>query len=462
LGTTCLQYLDDEDREEIQKRVGILRILKDQAFAKSLSRRSRELRSTPRKNEPELTPDTIENRSVVVEIPSRRKRLGRNRRATIGVSEEEEEEEESKLGEWKGTRASVCVVPKFKLSIPSTTRRLLQVLYQLSYYYYADSTRQKRPKREDLDNSLLPSFDRRVIADSEEALTDDASWETPSRQARHNDDSPCRPHACLPTCKCIHLFEGNREGLLEGDCRKEGRPNDRLHATKDDLLLSRERYESLHKQMTDIRSKQDAMQSGYETAIQYYKDQSSQYQSERDDLKRRNACLQYACPKFSEGKTQEILRHLDNRQKVIDDQETSLGDKLFLRAFSTLSSAEVVPLDISRVREEMADIGEWIQQTLFEAEDHEIELLPRLPESGDLRTLVCRTFGLDETHTDDSIRNRIDVSGLSVQDVIRALTASALCQWVFESDLQVFPTLPCALLEQHRSHLATQGILASA
>src|SRR3954451_19228953 len=72
------------------------------------------------------------------------------------------------------------------------------------------------------------------------------------------------------------------------------------------------------------------------------------------------------------------------------------------------------------------------------------------PFSAEASAWICPEYSWSATQI-------LDLSTFSFQAIVRTLTASALCAWVFESDLQCICEMPCALLNEYRVLLAKRG-----
>lgn len=292
-------------------------------------------------------------------------------------------------------------------------------------------------------------FIRLIVADSEDGLTDNDDCDTPTDRpiGEHRRESP---QGALPV---VDNSQTSREDETERSRKPrlvgEQQDVDVEHLQRE-LSLSKERCGSLQTQLED-------MQRQHEAATRFLYNQLSQAQKNCKDLQRQVACLEYAYPELSRADDTSIIKTLNDKQKQIGELEECLKDRSWLRTFSTLSSTDPMRLDTRNVQAEMAFIGSRIKQILSEYEDHEVRITPNLEGQDDLKSLFCRSFGLNLSEPIDLISQGINSSTLSFQAVIRALTASALCEWVFESDLQEISVKPCALLEKYRLHLAKQG-----
>jgi len=116
-----------------------------------------------------------------------------------------------------------------------------------------------------------------------------------------------------------------------------------------------------------------------------------------------------------------------------------------------------MPFNARKVKGEMASIGDTIKRILSEYEDDSFSIAQSLEGQSDVKSLFLRSFGLDLQEPSISVSQAFELSTFSFQAIIRTLIASALCEWVFEVDLDDVSETPCALLQKYRLHLDRQG-----
>jgi hypothetical protein len=105
----------------------------------------------------------------------------------------------------------------------------------------------------------------------------------------------------------------------------------------------------------------------------------------------------------------------------------------------------------------MASIGDKIKRMLSNYEDDAFHMTPGLERRDELLSLFRRSFASDLPEARTSVDEAFNWPSFSFQAILRTLIASALCEWVFESDLPDVSETPCALLKKYRSHLGLQG-----
>ncbi len=216
-----------------------------------------------------------------------------------------------------------------------------------------------------------------------------------------------------------------------------------------ELSLSEDRYRRVQAQMEHERHQ-------HNEGVQFLKDELSESQKTCEDLRSQLSCLDFTL----RADNRSVAREMQDQQKRIFELEECLNDKKWIRAFSGLSSINPKKLDARSVQTDMDLIKSSIEQILCENEDHEAHIPPNIRLQDDLKSLLHRIVGLDLSEPYRQLRQSINSTGLSFQALIRALTASALCEWIFEPRLQGITLEPCTLLKEYRKRLAKLGILA--
>jgi DNA repair exonuclease SbcCD ATPase subunit len=222
-----------------------------------------------------------------------------------------------------------------------------------------------------------------------------------------------------------------------------------------ELLSSEQRCESLQARLGD-------MQKQHKEIAGSLRQQLSKAQKHCKNLQRQVAILEDSTPFMSQGDDRSIMNTLNEKREEIRELREYLNDRERLRAFSTLSSTDLMPLDSRGVQADMASIGNLIEQIALQFDEDGIRITLSLRERRELKALVCRSFGLPLSISMDSADQTLDLSAFSFQAVMRSLMASALCEWVFEPVFQEISEQPCILLEEYRAHLAKQGTLSDA
>jgi hypothetical protein len=218
-----------------------------------------------------------------------------------------------------------------------------------------------------------------------------------------------------------------------------------------ELSLSEDRYRRVQAQMENERHQ-------HNEDVQFLKDKLSESQKTCEDLRSQLSCLDFILRADDGSKAREV----QDQQKRISELEDRLNDKKWIGAFSSLSSINPKKLDARSVQADMDLIKSSIEQIMCEDEDHEAHIPPNIGCLDDLKSLLYRIVHLDLSEPYNQLRQSINSTGLSFQALIRALTASALCEWVFEPRLQGITLEPCTLLKEYRKRLAKIGIPALA
>jgi hypothetical protein len=296
---------------------------------------------------------------------------------------------------------------------------------------------------------MIQPVDQQIIADSQEGLTD--------------GDDGCSPQiepvnwVAIGTAASALSPDRNSPSPVNGQDRQYGKPPIGLEqpqlACEDlqrKLTRSEGRCEALLAQLEDEQQK-------HEDVTQYLQDRIDQLEEECRELKGEVACLRFVCRDRPCTDDTSVINALVDKEKQVIELEQSLQNRKWLRTFSTLASADPVPLDMNSIKHDMALLGHKINQILSDHEDHGIRATPSLHGQNDLTSLIHRAYSLDLPQPTNSVKESLRSSSLSFHAVVRSLVAAAICEWVFESDLPDICTKPCALLKKYRRHLAQQG-----
>jgi hypothetical protein len=132
-----------------------------------------------------------------------------------------------------------------------------------------------------------------------------------------------------------------------------------------------------------------------------------------------------------------------------------------LERFTKLSATgEIRPWDLKWVDEKMAAIDFYMKQLLLDHDNVDHFEAPNLDNDADLTGLIRTVLGLNPQERVSTEKVRIQLSRLSLQSVVRALTAAAVCQWVFQAELPGMSLSDSVLLDEYRDHLITRGALS--
>ena len=239
----------------------------------------------------------------------------------------------------------------------------------------------------------------------------------------------------------------NEEIEVLMDTRSTGKEqNADLVELQRDLSLSQDRCETSQEQLKQYEKTIRSLRRELSTAVRDFKTLQVQLD-----------CMDSACRQLIHAGQDSVVGLLNDSVKDVSELQELLDDKERLRSFSTLSSTDPIALDGARIRAELASIGANIKKLLSDYDDDFPCITPRFDVRSGLNSLFHRGFGLNLPGSTTSNDQALDLSAFSFQAVTRTLIASALCEWVFESDLPDISETPCALLKTYRSHLAKQG-----
>jgi hypothetical protein len=156
---------------------------------------------------------------------------------------------------------------------------------------------------------------------------------------------------------------------------------------------------------------------------------------------------------------------LVSEMTILEDRIAYLQRKLYkaqdLERFTQLSATgEIRPWNPRWVDETMKDIDFYMKQLLLDHDNIDHFEAPNLDNDADLTALVRTILGLNPQERVSTEKVRIQLSRLSLQSVVRALTAAALCGWVFQAELPGMSLTDSVLLDEYRDHLRTRGALS--
>lgn len=278
------------------------------------------------------------------------------------------------------------------------------------------------------------------VHDSEDDITDDAGRESPTIRLYYQAQSSRSTVDFSQTPqeeKIEHSDESrsaeDQQSVDLGDLHKE-------------LLL----FEGPHQTLQEVQTEQGEIIRSLRRELSIIKEDCEGLQRQldfRDDALR----------VLSQPEHKSILQRLKENDEEIDGLQKALQNKEWLRTFSTLSSNHPIPLDPGKVKSGMAAIGGKVKCMLSEYDDDVFDMTSSLEGQDELLFLFRRSFALGLPEARTSIHEALDRSNFSFQAIIRTLIASALAEWVFESNLPDVSETPCALLKKYRSHLGLQG-----
>lgn len=159
--------------------------------------------------------------------------------------------------------------------------------------------------------------------------------------------------------------------------------------------------------------------------------------------------LNRAILKRCEEPTEDTLKRYLHEIEIF---RSKLNDKEALCPFTSRAGKQLIPLDEKYFQEEMANIGNMIEDFMCSAETLEMcGSINFANQSEDLHDLFVRTFGESENA----------LQSVSFYSLLRSLVSAALCEWVFEREVQEEFLTSSQLRETMLSHIATMGMSQS-
>ncbi|GFF36560.1 hypothetical protein IFM46972_04927 [Aspergillus udagawae] len=156
---------------------------------------------------------------------------------------------------------------------------------------------------------------------------------------------------------------------------------------------------------------------------------------ERDEVAQaRIHSLERAEGARADGKS--LVLEMANLEDRIVYLQRKLDRASDLGRFTQLSSTgEIRPWNRKWIDETMDDIDFYMKQLLLDHDNIDHFEAPNLDKDADLTALIRTIFGLTPQERVSTEKLRIQLSKLSLQSVVRALTAATLCSWVFQAEL---------------------------
>jgi hypothetical protein len=264
--------------------------------------------------------------------------------------------------------------------------------------------------------NISPSCDR-VISDSESDLTDLTtlsdiiSWNANDEATASSDD-----------------LTGTFESL-----------RDRLKASKKEVQLLREQQDENYTRISFLSSR-----------LCEAEERNNNYQEELKSLRRANLKLVENVSLYNQLELQ-----ITENQKL--QRKWEANNERY--RFTMFTSSDPILRDKSqRIRDNMSNINNiLVNQLLFDHEDIDTPSPVSLESNEHLVPLVQRVLRIDSQVqvTTDTISTHF--SSLSLQAVVRTLTAAAVCLWVFEDDFFGAILKSSMLLDEYKNHITTIG-----
>lgn len=287
---------------------------------------------------------------------------------------------------------------------------------------------------------MRPQFMLQVVRDSEDDLTDGDRRDSPTTRLYKRDRSSPSTVDFSPAPQKEKITYSEEPRSTEE--QQSPGPED---SQRELLLFQRQR-----KELQEAQNENTAVISSLRQNLSVVQDDCEELRSQlnlRDDTYR----------VLSQPDHELIIKRLKDNDEEISGLQEALNNKEWLRAFSTLSSNNPMPFGTGKVLDGMASIGDKIQRMLSDYEGDGFLMTPSFKGRPELKSLFHRSFASDSSETHISVSEAFDLSTFSFQAILRTLIASALCEWVFESNLPDMSETPCALLKKYRLHLGLQG-----
>jgi len=186
-------------------------------------------------------------------------------------------------------------------------------------------------------------------------------------------------------------------------------------------------------------------------------DQQTQLQrlkGEMNDLQDQVDCHEVARREGSKGED-VIFR----QERHIGELEKKLKNRILLGTFTKHSKTHSPRPRATSFEQEMWDIREGVRHILF-GYDHQPLIVPRLEVHSELKRILYQSLNLDPKKAIGMESLTWRLSEIDPRALIRAVTALALRDWVFESNFPSFEENVSPVLTMYREHLRTQGIQA--
>lgn len=152
---------------------------------------------------------------------------------------------------------------------------------------------------------------------------------------------------------------------------------------------------------------------------------------------------------------------IEEKDRTIKRLREELNDRQSLGTFTRLLSASQNWSGDDSAAADVVIGFEYIyfecKQILYRYKSIPAVTIPPLDQYGSLRSLISNGLGLDPHIPLRIEKTVIDLSTLSLQVVIRALTTTALREWVFETNFPTFGAEVSNVLSKYREHLSRQG-----
>ena len=214
---------------------------------------------------------------------------------------------------------------------------------------------------------------------------------------------------------------------------------DRLEASKKEVQLLREQQDENYTRISFLSSR-----------LCEAEQRNSNYQDELKSLRRANLKLVEDVSLYNQLELQ-----ITENQKL--QRKWEANNERY--RFTMFTSSDPILRDKSQtIRDSMSNINNiLVNQLLFDHEDIDTPSPVSLESNEHLVPLVQRVLRMDSRVPVTADTMSTHFSSLSLQAVVRTLTAAAVCLWVFEDDF-FGPILKSSmLLDEYKNHIKTIG-----
>ncbi|KAB8238135.1 uncharacterized protein BDW43DRAFT_153293 [Aspergillus alliaceus] len=163
--------------------------------------------------------------------------------------------------------------------------------------------------------------------------------------------------------------------------------------------------------------------------------------------------LQRAIAEVKQGTESRVANALAYQEKRIDFLERLLEDTQKSASFARMDIDSRSPTG-SQISELMMKMHTEIRKIMCLASQDRTLQVPLLNENDHLSSLLRRIMGLSlqQSAGIKSVLSNLD--NLELEAVLCALTTAAICEWVFEDDVESDTTTPSLLLDMYRHHVS--------
>lgn len=206
------------------------------------------------------------------------------------------------------------------------------------------------------------------------------------------------------------------------------------------------RLSQLKEEREQFDSQMHTMNSSLETALRECQRRCAEY---ADDVK----CLQYALSEKSPADRNLLYQ----QERQIEALRHSLSERQQNAQFSRLSNNEHHAPKQEDIENTMYSIHHETKKILLSYDDNYTARTPDLDHEDVLLKLSRRTLGISPSSPVNSETLQAILRKNGLQAIICALSASALCEWVFATDFESTIARSSTLLNMYRQYISSIG-----